>query len=135
MFVTMFIGCLNLKTYHLDFCNCGHNPPVIGASGSKFDFLRMESNFPLGVLPGAEFKGEEIESIHGQTLLLYSDGLNEADNQQLEQFGDNRLLDILRRTHFGTAREVIETLKKEVEAHRNGAEPNDDLSMFCLMVE
>ena len=135
MFVTMFIGCLNLKTYHLDFCNCGHNPPAIGASGSKFDFLRMESNFPLGVLPGAEFKGEEIESIHGQTLLLYSDGLNEADNQQLEQFGDNRLLDILRRTHFGTAREVIETLKKEVEAHRNGAEPNDDLSMFCLMVE
>jgi len=135
MFVTMFIGCLNLKTYHLDFCNCGHNPPVIGTSGSKFDFLRMESNFPLGVLPGAEFKGEEIESIHGQTLLLYSDGLNEADNQQLEQFGDNRLLDILRRTHFGTAREVIETLKKEVEAHRNGAEPNDDLSMFCLMVE
>ena len=135
MFVTMFIGCLNLKTYHLDFCNCGHNPPAIGASGSIFDFLRMESNFPLGVLPGAEFKGEEIESIHGQTLLLYSDGLNEADNQQLEQFGDNRLLDILRRTHFGTAREVIETLKKEVEAHRNGAEPNDDLSMFCLMVE
>lgn len=135
MFVTMFIGCLNLKTYHLDFCNCGHNPPVIGTSGSKFDFLRMESNFPLGVLPGAEFKGEEIESIHGQTLLLYSDGLNEADNQQLEQFGDNRLLDILRRTHFGTTREVIETLKKEVEAHRNGAEPNDDLSMFCLMVE
>ena len=135
MFVTMFIGCLNLKTYHLDFCNCGHNPPVIGTSGSKFDFLRMESNFPLGVLPGAEFKGEEIENIHGQTLLLYSDGLNEADNQQLEQFGDNRLLDILRRTHFGTAREVIETLKKEVEAHRNGAEPNDDLSMFCLMVE
>lgn len=135
MFVTMFIGCLNLKTYHLDFCNCGHNPPAIGASGSKFDFLRMESNFPLGVLPGAEFKGEEIESIHGQTLLLYSDGLNEADNQQLEQFGDNRLLDILRRTHFGTTREVIETLKKEVEAHRNGAEPNDDLSMFCLMVE
>lgn len=135
MFVTMFIGCLNLKTYHLDFCNCGHNPPAIGASGSKFDFLRMESNFPLGILPGAEFKGEEIENIHGQTLLLYSDGLNEADNQQLEQFGDNRLLDILRRTHFGTAREVIETLKKEVEAHRNGAEPNDDLSMFCLMVE
>ncbi len=135
MFVTMFIGCLNLKTYHLDFCNCGHNPPVIGTSGSKFDFLRMESNFPLGILPGAEFKGEEIENIHGQTLLLYSDGLNEADNQQLEQFGDNRLLDILRRTHFGTAREVIDTLKKEVEVHRNGAEPNDDLSMFCLMVE
>jgi len=135
MFVTMFIGVVDLKTGNMEFCNCGHNPPVIGTSGSKFDFLRMESNFPLGVLPGAEFKGEEIESIHGQTLLLYSDGLNEADNQQLEQFGDNRLLDILRRTHFGTAREVIETLKKEVEAHRNGAEPNDDLSMFCLMVE
>ena len=132
MFVTMFIGCLDMESGHLDFCNCGHNPPVVGESGSGYRFLEMEPNFPLGVLPGMPFTGETIESIKGDMLFIYSDGLNEAENQQQEQFGDKRLLDILGNTHFGSARQVVETLKTEVDAHRAGAEPNDDLSMFCL---
>jgi serine phosphatase RsbU (regulator of sigma subunit) len=134
MFVTMFIGCLNLKTYHLDFCNCGHNPPAIGASGSKFDFLRMESNFPLGVLPGAEFKGEEIESIKGRPLFIYTDGLNEAENPAHEQFGDEHLLSFIRSCHYESARQLIIDIAADVEKHRNGAEPNDDLTMMCISI-
>ena len=57
-----------------------------------------------------------------------------AENPQQEQFGDNRLLEILRNTHFDSARQVIDTLKAEVDTHRNGAEPNDDLTMMCLRV-
>ena len=132
MFVTMFIGCLNLKTGHLHFCNCGHNPPVIGETGRKCVFLQMKPNIPLGVMSGMEFVGEEMESIKGQTLFVYSDGLNEAENQQHEQFGDNHLLDLLSNTRFSSARQVVETLKAAVETHRNGVDPNDDLSMFCL---
>ena len=52
----------------------------------------------------------------------------------IEQFGDERLLSILRNTHFDTAQQVIETLAADVETHRNGAEPNDDLTMLCLRV-
>ena len=63
-----------------------------------------------------------------------TDGLNEAENPQQEQFGDDRLIEILRHTHFDTAQQVIDTLKAEVETHRNGAEPNDDLTMMCLYV-
>jgi hypothetical protein len=51
-----------------------------------------------------------------------------------EQFGDDRLLDILRNTHFDNARQVIQTLQAEVEHYRNGAEPNDDLTMMCIRV-
>ena len=95
----------------------------------------MDPNSPIGLLPGMEFKGEEIESIKGQTLFIYSDGLNEAENLQLEQFGDDRLLNILQTTRFDSAFQVVETMKVAVNQHRNGAEPNDDLSMFCIIVD
>jgi len=124
-----------MATRHLDFCNCGHNPPVIGEFGSSCCFLQMEPNCPIGILPGMVFKGEAIERIKGQALFIYSDGLNEAENLQQEQFGDNRLLNILLTTHFESALQVVQTMKSAVEQHRNGADPNDDLSMLCLIVK
>ena len=134
MFVTMFIGLVDLKTGHLSFCNAGHNPPIIGGGESHGDFLKMLTNFPIGVLPDLEFQGEEISSIKGRPLFIYTDGLNEAENMEHDQFGDDHLLDILRNTHFDSARQVIETLAAEVEHHRGGADPNDDLTMMCLRV-
>jgi sigma-B regulation protein RsbU (phosphoserine phosphatase) len=94
----------------------------------------MQSNAPIGLFPGLEFEGEEIETVKGRALFIYTDGLNEAENPQQEQFGDDRLLSILRNTHFDSAQQVIESLKAEVENHRNGADPNDDLTMMCLRV-
>ena len=134
MFVTLFVGQVDLKTGHLSFCNAGHNPPVIGGGEHHGEFLQMLPNFPIGVLPGLQFQGEEIDSVKGRPLFIYTDGLNEAENRQYEQFGEERLLDILRNTHFETARQVIETLAAEVELHRDGADPNDDLTMMCLRI-
>jgi sigma-B regulation protein RsbU (phosphoserine phosphatase) len=134
MFVTLFVGMVDLTSGHLSFCNAGHNPPVVGGGEHHGDFLEMKPNFPIGVLPGLEFEGEEIESIKGRALFIYTDGLNEAENREHEQFGDERLLDILRNTHFDSARQVIETLAAEVEKHREGADPNDDLTMMCLRI-
>jgi sigma-B regulation protein RsbU (phosphoserine phosphatase) len=94
----------------------------------------MVPNTPIGLWPGMEFIGEEIDTIKGRTLFIYTDGLNEAENRQQEQFGDDRLLEILRTTPFDTAQSVIDTLKAEVEKHRNGAEPNDDLTMMCVKI-
>ena len=134
MFVTFWLGLVDLTTGHLDFCNAGHNPPVIGGGEHHGEFLKMIPNAPIGLWPGLEYEGEEIDSIKGRPLFIYTDGLNEAENRQQEQFGDDRLLDILRNTHFDSAQQVIEALKAEVETHRNGAEPNDDLTMMCLRV-
>ena len=131
MFVTMFVGVVNLQSGHLMFCNAGHNPPVIGGGENHGEFLQMLPNFPIGVMPGLEFEGEEIESIKGRALFLYTDGLNEAENRQHEQFGDDQLLSILRNTHFESAKQVVETLFNEVQLHRDGADPNDDLTMMC----
>ena len=134
MFVTFFLGLLDLQTGHLNFCNAGHNPPVIGGNEAHGEFLDMIPNAPIGLFPGLEYEGEEIDNIKGCPLFIYTDGLNEAENLQQEQFGDDRLLEILRNTRFDTAQHVIETLKVEVEKHRNGAEPNDDLTMMCLRI-
>lgn len=135
MFVTFWLGLVDLTTGHLDFCNAGHNPPVIGGGEHHGEFLDMIPNAPIGLWPGLEYEGEEIDTIKGRPLFIYTDGLNEAENPQKEQYGDDRLLEFLRNTHFDTAQQVIEALKAEVETHRNGAEPNDDLTMMCLKVE
>jgi sigma-B regulation protein RsbU (phosphoserine phosphatase) len=135
MFVTLFVGMVNLQTGHLMFCNAGHNPPIIGGGENHGEFLQMLPNFPIGVMPGLEFEGEEIDSIKGRALFLYTDGLNEAENRQLEQFGDDKLLYILRHTHFESAKQVVETLFNEVQHHRDGADPNDDLTMMCLRMQ
>ena len=134
MFITMFIGLVDLTTGRLDFCNAGHNPPVLGGDEDGGNFLKMVPNAPIGLWQGLEFEGEVIESIKGKPLFIYTDGLNEAENPELERFGDEHMLDVLRETHFANSMQVIETLKRQVEEHRNGAEPNDDLTMMCLKV-
>ena len=134
MFVTMFVGLLDLTTGHLLFCNAGHNPPVIGGGEHNGEFLHMLPNAPIGLWPGLEYEGEELVSIKHRPLFIYTDGLNEAENQQQEQLGDNRLLELLRATRFENARQVIETMEAEVEKHRDGAEPNDDLTMMCIKI-
>jgi serine phosphatase RsbU (regulator of sigma subunit) len=133
MFITMFIGLVNLETGRLDYCNAGHNPPVLGIDGDDH-FMEMESNAPIGLWPNLEFAGEYVDSIRQKLLLVYTDGLNEAENLQQEQFGEDRLLDILNHRHFNSCRELVEHLNVQVANHRNGAEPNDDLTMMCLMV-
>jgi serine phosphatase RsbU (regulator of sigma subunit) len=134
MFVTMFICRLNLKLNLFEYCNAGHNPPVLGNDDGQFSFLDMEPNAPIGLWPGLEYVGESIGYFKDRLLFLYTDGLNEAEDNGQHQFGDDRLLDILRQNRFHSARQVIEIMTREVERHRNGAEPNDDLTMLCLRI-
>ena len=133
MFVTMFLGLVDLTTGHLDFCNAGHNPPVLLRDG-KSEFIEMEPNAPIGLWPGLEYVGEEIADITNCPFFVYTDGLNEAENRQQEQFTDERLLEILETHPFESSRQTIELLREEVEKHRDGAEPNDDLTMLCVKV-
>ena len=130
MFVTMFVGCLNLSTGAMVFCNAGHNPPVLDGK-----FMETETNAPIGLWSELDFVNETIDTIKGKTLFIYSDGLNEAENQQKDQFGDDHLLEILHQTSGGSCQQIIETMIDEVERHRDGAAPNDDLTMLCLRLQ
>ena len=132
MFVTMFICRLNLKLNLLEYCNAGHNPPALGNVDGQFSFLDMLPNAPIGLWPGLQYKGESIEFFKDRMLLIYTDGLNEAENPQQDQFGEQRIIDILSSMNLSKARDIVEKLRSEVNNFRNGAEPNDDLTMLCL---
>ena len=128
MFVTMFIGMLHLDSGRLDYCNCGHNAPVIDGK-----FMEMQyTNQPLGLWDDEPFDGEALEDMRGCQMLVYTDGLNEAENRQEELLGDDRLLELMADTSNFNSREVIEYIKVAVEKHRDGADPNDDLTLMCL---
>lgn len=126
MFVTMFIGLLDLKSGRMEFCNAGHNPPLLNG-----EYMKMETNAPIGLWPELKFEGEEVGDMHGKTLFIYTDGINEAENCNKEQFGDARLKTLLQ-NDLGNARETSETIHRAVEEFVGGAEPSDDLTKMCI---
>ncbi|MBQ6741747.1 MAG: SpoIIE family protein phosphatase [Bacteroidales bacterium] len=128
MFVTMFIGCADLKTGHLDYCNCGHNAPLIDGQFMKLQY----TNCPIGILEEVEFHGESIDNVRGRQILIYTDGLNEAENPQKQLFGDERLQELMAGALSLNSEQVIDMLQEAVERHRNGTAPNDDLTLLCL---
>ena len=128
MFVTMFIGLINLTTGHMEYCNAGHNPPLLDG-----EYMKMEPNAPIGLWSDMVFTGEEVADMHGKTLFVYTDGINEAENKNKEQFGDARLQALLRRNH-GDARSTSEAIHRAVEEFVGDAEPSDDLTKMCIMV-
>ena len=132
MFVTMFICRLNIKLHLLEYCNAGHNPPVLGNADGQFSFLDMEANAPIGLWPGLEYVGECIDFFKDRLMLLYTDGLNEAENTRQEQFGEDRIIEILESKPSSNAQGIIDAFETEVARFRDGAEPNDDLTMLCL---
>ena len=131
MFVTMFIGLLHLDTGRLDYCNCGHNAPFVDGQ-----FLEMQHvNQIIGIEENATFLGETIDDFRGKQLLIYTDGLNEAENLQQELLGNDRLLQVMSTAGSLDSHQVITKLKKVVEEHRAGADPNDDLTLMCLKLK
>ena len=127
MFVTMFIGEADLTTGHLYYCNAGHNPPLLDG-----EFIDVESNAPIGLWPEVDFEGGELDNISRKLLFIYTDGLNEAENQAQEQYGDDRLQQMMQQMKSHTARQVVDTFSQSVESFRNGSAPNDDLTMLAI---
>ena len=131
MFVTMFIGMIDLRKGILEFCNCGHNAPIFDGT-----FLEInDTNQPLGLWDCKAFKGQVIEDIRDKKLLIYTDGLNEAENMQKERLGDERLIELMADTAHLDSEQIINKFKDAVSLHRAGAEPNDDLTLLCLSLK
>nr|MCR5198679.1 serine/threonine-protein phosphatase [Prevotella sp.] len=130
MFVTMFIGMANLHSGHLDFCNCGHNPPVLANQ-----FMEIMPNAPIGLWPGLVFEGQQLDDIRGQRLFLYTDGLNEAEDNWQNQFSDKILLSLLIGHPGYDSEKTIQMFKHEVAEHVGTADPSDDLTMMFIKIQ
>lgn len=138
MFLTLFLGVLDCETGQLDYCNAGHNAPVIMTNGA-WRMLEVLPNLPLGIEPDCTFKSQHVQLHYGDMLFLYTDGLTEAENSMHEQFGDQRMLKTLTDTAANglmengySPRHLVETMKAGVETFVNGAEQSDDLTMLAI---
>ena len=135
IFVTMFLAAVDLSTGVMEYCNCGHNAPVLLDGPDKAPaFLDCLPNTAVGVLGGFAYEGQRIEDMRDKILFLYTDGLNEAENDAHEQFGNDRMLACLASGPFENSRSMVERLSAAVAAHVAGAEPSDDLTMLCLRI-
>ena len=135
MFVTMFICLYHLKQRRLEYCNAGHNPPIIGNAQGQYTFLDVkEANAPIGLWPDMEYVGEEMNLPNDSMMLLYTDGLNEAENRQQEQYGEERIIQLMTSYASHNMRDMVETLKADADKFRDGAEQNDDLTMLAFQV-
>jgi serine phosphatase RsbU (regulator of sigma subunit) len=133
MFVTMFICMYDLKQGRLEYCNAGHNPPIIGNAEGQYTFLDVKNaNAPVGLWPELEYVGEEMDLPSGSMMLLYTDGLNEAENRQQEQYGEDRIIQLMTSLSASSCRDIVEALKTDTDRFRDGAEQNDDLTLLAF---
>ena len=132
MFVTTFMGFLNLETGMVDYINAGHNPAFIIKADGSVQRLISQRNFVLARKPKFNFKTDYLQMQPGDCLFLYTDGITEAFNSNGEMFGEDRLEEALRSGAKLTASDLIEHVKKEVSSFTSGAEQSDDMTMLLL---
>ena len=126
IFVTFFAGVLDLNTGHLRYCNAGHKAPLVNGEP-----LPVDKNLPIGAIPGWEYTTQEADLAPGNTLFLYTDGLDEAENAQRQMFGKKRILEVIQNTSQ-EPRMLIERMTQAVADFVGDTEQSDDLTMLCL---
>ena len=134
MFVTLFLGVLDLLTGRLHYCNAGHDAPIlIGNTGAGT--LPVDSNLPIGVMPKWKFSKQETILDPGTSIFLYTDGLTEAENRYHAQFEMSRILELakkLQHDHTYTPTEILNQMTDAVTKFVDGADQSDDLTMLAI---
>ena len=136
MFVTAFVGMLDIDTGLFNFVNAGHNPSLIyRKKDDAYSYMEVERNFVLGGMSGLKFKGQKITLEPGDKLLLYTDGVTEALNKDEEMFGEDRLLNTLNTEELKNAntKDTLKKLKEALSGHVKNAEQSDDITMMSII--
>ena len=130
MFVTLFVGVIDLTTGRLDYCNAGHDVPLVLTDGEVSE-LPCDPNIPAGVMPGWEFTCQQTQLKRGTTLFLYTDGLNEAEDISHQQFGMERVTETTKAAG-NSPQALIAAMSAAVAQFVGDAEQSDDLTMFAI---
>lgn len=132
MFVTLFVGLLDLKSGLLQFCNAGHNPPVIMYPDGKTEFMHIATNLPVGLMEEFDYVGEEILIKQNTKIFLYTDGITEAENSAKELYSDEQLLKTLETHSKLNVKQMIEVVINSVSEHVKEADQSDDLTALVI---
>ena len=131
MFITLFLGVMDLETGTITYCNAGHNPPILIQSGQA-KMMNSAENLLLGVETNAEYTSQTLHLNSGDSLLLYTDGLTEAENVQKELFGEENALKTANKFGKLSADEQINAMHTAVKEFVGSAEQSDDLTMLAI---
>jgi len=132
MFATCFYGILNTRTGELRYSSAGHNPPYRIGSGGRIIPLDPKGGTPLGMLPRREYEGASAQLDPGDGLFLYTDGVPEANNPELEDFTNERLEEVLRDAATLCSRGIIDSVNSRLLAFTAGAPQSDDITMVSV---
>jgi len=132
MFVTLFVGILNLKTGELAFSNAGHNPPLILGVDGKCSFLTLPDGLVLGVMTEAEYRDDTVRLRPGDMIVTYTDGVTEAMNPKKELYSEARLQETLTRTAGRSVEDTIDAIIASVKGHATGAPQSDDIAVLAV---
>lgn len=137
MFVTAFMGYLDVKSGKVTFVNAGHNPPLIctkidDSCMYQFDWLKTQPDFILAGMEDMSYNQSEITLQPGDELFMYTDGITEAVNNENTLFSEPRLLDVANKYMDMTLREFSLSIKREIDLFAEGAEQADDITMLSL---
>ena len=131
MFVTTWLGIVDIYTGQMHCANAGHEYPIIKKGGGRFEVLKDKHGFVLGGFEMSKYKEYEIQMDVGDTLFLYTDGVAEAQNSALEMFGLERTVDALNQNPDATPQELLNQVQQAVDEFVGEAPQFDDLTMLC----
>ena len=131
MFLTLFLGVMDCRTGELDYCNAGHNAPVLKTKAG-WQLLEVKPNLPLGIEPSFEFTAQTVQIQRDDILFLYTDGLTEAENSKHEQYGEQRMMQTLSEMATNRPQEIVAHLQSDVKQFVNSAPQSDDLTMLTI---
>ena len=132
LFVTAWLGVIDLKTGLVEYVNAGHNPPLVALGGENFTYLKQKSGFILAGLEGFTYETSTFRMDHGDRIFLYTDGVTEAMNRQDELFGEKRLLAWMSQNRGAAPEEALHGLREEIAVFADGAEQYDDITMLMF---
>ena len=132
MFVTLFVGILDLKTGELAFSNAGHNPPLILGADGECSFLKLPDGLVLGVMTDAEYRDDTVRLGPGDMIVTYTDGVTEAMNPKKELYSEARLQETLTRMAGRSVEDTIDAIIASVKGHAAGAPQSDDIAVLAV---
>ncbi len=130
-FVTLFVAELDPSTGTLNYINAGHNPPLIGRCNGSIEQL-SSGGFPLGIIPTAEFELGQMQLEPGEALVIYSDGVSEANNLEGEEFGLDRLADVIKVNLAASASGLRDRVESALSSFTKTAPANDDITLVIV---
>ena len=132
MFVTAWMGILDLTTGKMQFANAGHNPPLLKRANGEFEYLRTRAGFVLAGMEGVRYRLGELTLSPGDRLFLYTDGVTEATNTENILYGEDRLLSFMNQNATIEATAFLPALKANIDEFVGDAPQFDDITMLMF---